>query len=264
MNRTGQVFIGLAIAIIFPVFVLYAAVTFIAAHKDDTTPPVEPSYVYSQPQVACPLALSTTAQAVQVYNECAAQNRANALTQADYDAAEAKYVSEERAYEQKQTDEDSLNTLVDLHRSFLALGLALIGLISVIFMLEVPALVYGLASGAGIALLGSISTILSFGENAKMQSGGVMLALFAVLVGMGLVFDRKVAVSLPASQLPSDNDPIADVATLAPVVAPVVHMPEVTTIPAEAEHDHNDDEPHHHGDDSHHHEKPKTDTPPNV
>ena len=118
MNKTAQTFLGLAVAIIFPVFVLYAAVTFVPST-------------------------------------------------------------------------DNASTLVDFYRALIGLGFGMLGLLGVMAVLSIPSLVYGLASGAGLTLIGAITALLSTDEAYHGVVASTLTVLFMVLAAMAILYDRR-------------------------------------------------------------------------
>jgi hypothetical protein len=223
MNKTAQVFIGLAIAIVFPVFVFYAGVTFIPTHE--TSPAAYPTYpeqpVYPAYYSYCQGVYNSASGKYGGTNPaiCVEQVQQYKIDQAAYDVKLKAYDAAVKAYDDKNKADQLYNDKVTVYRGFVGIGFALLGLAALLAVASIPALVYGIASGAGLTLLGSITAILT-APNADMQKlvAGILIGLFVLLTTMAMVFDRQFTE-------PAKHD--------LPLVPPVPPVPDQAPLPAE-------------------------------
>ncbi len=232
MNRTAQVFLGLAIAIVFPVFVLYAGVTFIPTRTSTPTPyPVSPSSP-SDPTYGpdCSISYNASTRKYETANPalCASLKAQYARDLASYSQKNAAYERAIKANADQLKADQEYNDRVTTYRSMLGIGFALLGIVSIIGFIGLPALVYGLGSGAGFTLLVSITGLLTTSDtNLQRISAGLLAGLFLVLAALAVVFDRRFGASAP--KLPqgfgSGPGPQPAPVEIAPVVQPAVVIP---------------------------------------
>ena len=196
MNKTAQVFLGLAIAIVFPVFVFYAGVTFIPTHETASSDyPIYPQQPANSTQPSyCQGVYNDTTGKYAGTNPvvCAQQQQQYNADQMAYDVKLKAYDLTFKTYQDKQKADQVYNDKVVVYRGFLGVAFGLLGLAAVLAVATIPALVYGLASGAGLTLLGAISaTFTASTTDLQKLVAGVLFGLFVVLVVMALIFDQK-------------------------------------------------------------------------
>ena len=192
MNRIAHVILGSAIAIVFPAFAFYAAVTFIPTTKLTINPPGYPTTVepnspasecgYVTPAPTGPL----SPQILRCQDEQDTYNQ----QQTDYDTAQTNYDQAQATYQAASDKVDQANADHTFYRALVAVGIALVGLAS-LAVAVVPTLVYGLATGAGVTLIAATSAILSSTpDHLQKLAGSILLGLFAISVGLMLWYER--------------------------------------------------------------------------
>jgi hypothetical protein len=190
MNRAAQTFLGLAIAIIFPLFAFYAAVTFVPAPAPKTIPyPTPPE----QPFGGAPeCAQSLKGAANGATTPCDQLRMRYEQQQLDYQQQERDYQNSLQTYDKLNQTEAAKSLNTDVYRALVGLIIAILGLAAIALVVGIPSLVYGLAAGAGLTLLAATTAMLSSGsETTHPLQGLTLLVLFVLLVVMGVVFERR-------------------------------------------------------------------------
>jgi hypothetical protein len=235
MNKTAQGFLGLAIAIVFPAFVFYAGVTFIPARASvvavEPTYPQEPAILNNDPN--CNGVYNSLTGKYEKINRtlCTQDQSQYTAEQITYNQQMDSYNLAVKASQAKAKADDDYNNQVIVYRGFLGLVFGLLGLVALLAVLAVPPLVYGLAAGAGLTLLGAITaTFTASTSDLQKLVAGTLIGLFVLLVAMGLIFDRKFIhppksdTPLPTIEpqpQPAPAEPLPQPAPVAPVVSQV-------------------------------------------
>jgi hypothetical protein len=204
MNRAAHVFLGLAIAIVFPAFVFYAAVTFIPDAKTAVQAPKYPAATSpNQPYCSTGSASSASpnyAPQLRAQQECAQQQATYQQELRDYNQEQSTYEQREKTYEQQVQANAATNENRSFYRAILAASLALLGLAALAAMASVPTLIYGMASGAGLTLLLGTGYILGTAPDDKQAlAAGILIIVFAVCVGLMLWYERTRQLAVPAA-----------------------------------------------------------------
>lgn len=202
MNSTTKTFLGLAIAIVFPAFAVYAAITFLPAQANTLQ---EPTYV-EQPSAPTydycnQIAAGTSKIAATLSQACVQQDNATYATQ---QSAYRTYQNSESAYHKAIADQADASATLLLYRVMLVLAIAFAGIIGTFFVVAIPPLVYGLVSGATLMLFGSISTLLGASTKVQGQAAIVLAAIFLLTTIMMIAYERNLqepeaAITIPPS-----------------------------------------------------------------
>lgn len=194
MNQTAKIVIGIAIAIVFPMFVYYASITFLP----DAVPvlrspnyPTEQSPVGTRPECQTSALYSKRVAPSQTPDpSCLQDQRTWDSDNQAYTQAQKNYQADDKAYEASIVAHDRQINKTNTYRALLASVLTIVGLAAIFAVASVPAVIYGLAIGGTFALLSSISMLLESGSDSKRLAGGAVLGIFLVLTTMMLLFEK--------------------------------------------------------------------------
>lgn len=171
MDRTMRILLSLAVAILYPVVIYFMVVTLVPRSADSKYPEYPSCYRYD--------------------------NSSSRYSQSDCDREYREYDRKLESYQDSIDQEEEKN----LTRAQLALGLALITIVGVVFLRDVKELAAGLTVGASVAVVGA-NTVLVAGAGDDPTVGNVLLILlsFAFLTAVLYLTEKNLPETTSAKQ----------------------------------------------------------------